>query len=55
MIFLYVAIAGAIGFLFVVYAVRERNDCKHTHFAEYRSRKIKQCIDCGFEVDCAGY
>lgn len=26
------------------------DSCNHEHFAEYRSRKVKQCIDCGLEV-----
>jgi hypothetical protein len=55
MIFLYIGIAGAICFLFMVYAVREHTNCKHTNFVEYRSRKKKVCIDCGFEVGCAWY
>jgi hypothetical protein len=51
MIFLNIAIASAIGFFLTVYAVRECSECKHTHFTHYRSRKIKKCVDCGFEVD----
>ena len=27
----------------------EIDECKHTNFAHYHSRKISQCIDCGFE------
>jgi ribosomal protein S27E len=54
MIFLNIAIAGAIGFFLTVYAVRECSECKHTHFISYRSRKIKKCVDCGFEVDLDG-
>ena len=51
MIFLYVVIAGLIGLGFTIYSIKSQYECKHTHFAEFRSLKIKRCIDCGLEVD----
>ena len=51
MILINIAISVVIGFFLTIYSVRECYECKHTHFVEYRSRKIKKCVDCGFEVD----
>jgi hypothetical protein len=48
MIFLYLALLSGFILFFVLYNMRA--ECKHTHFAQFRSRKIKQCIDCGLEV-----
>jgi hypothetical protein len=50
MIFIYIIIVGLIGMGFVAYSIKSQYECKHTHFAQFRSRKIKQCIDCGLEV-----
>jgi hypothetical protein len=51
MIFLYIIVAGLIGIAIAVYSITLDRNCNHTHFAEFRSLKIKRCIDCGLEVD----
>jgi hypothetical protein len=50
MIFLYVVLVGLAGVGFTIYSINREVKCKHTHFAEYRGSKKKQCIDCGLEV-----
>ena len=55
MIFIYAIIVGLVGMGFVAYSINKQAQCKHEFFAEYRSRKVKQCIDCGLEIDCHGY
>jgi hypothetical protein len=51
MIFLYVVLFGLTVLGFTIYSIKSQHECKHTHFAEFRSRGIKKCIDCGLEVD----
>jgi hypothetical protein len=50
MIFLYVIVAGLVGIAIAVYSITLDRNCNHTHFAEYRSRGIKRCVDCGLEL-----
>jgi CHASE1-domain containing sensor protein len=55
MIFIYVALIGLFGLLFVAYSIDSQSRCKHEYLAEFRSRKVKQCIDCGKEFKSHGY
>lgn len=48
MIMLIASIMGLSGAYLSFLAIKEKPcECEHSHFAEYHSRKIKVCIDCG--------
>ena len=49
-IFLLVLLVVFIAAVIAELSMVQMEKCEHEHFAEYRSRKIKQCIDCGLEV-----
>ena len=48
MIMIIASVMGLSGAYLLFLALKEKPcECEHTHFAEYHSRRIKICIDCG--------